>query len=41
VDQYSITDTFNQFLPGDDVKITVIRNGKEVVVTLILEGAAN
>jgi serine protease Do len=38
VDQYSITDIFNQFLPGDEVLLSVIRKGKEVKLTLVLEG---
>lgn len=37
-DQVSISEVFNQFLPGDDVVLTVIRKGKEVKLTLVLEG---
>jgi serine protease Do len=38
VDQYSITDIFNQFLPGDEVLLSTIRKGKVIKLNLILEG---
>ncbi len=38
IDQLSITTVFNQLLPGDLVLLTIIREKKELVVSLFLEG---
>jgi serine protease Do len=37
-DHYSITDIFNQFLPGDEVQLLVLRKNTEHKLKLVLEG---
>jgi len=37
LDEETITDAFNQFLPGDRVSLTVFRDGKEKEIKLLLE----
>ncbi|MFH0920452.1 MAG: trypsin-like peptidase domain-containing protein, partial [Fibrobacterota bacterium] len=37
LDEATITDTFNQFLPGDRVTLTVFRDGNEKKIDLLLE----